>query len=173
MERKRGVGQTGRLSAVHWHHESGPQSHTKRKKPSHRVGSHMFIRFHRFSSRRLYTHADLLRTSTKICPGSTRTASSSSGLENSRQPRRSPLLTVVFATSFVLGSGLFAVYYFDARSAIHRYFLAPLLRHTLDAETGHKVAVKVLRSGLGPKDPLVDDQRLNCEVRSWSRGILS
>jgi hypothetical protein len=78
--------------------------------------------------------------------------------------RRSPVQSGLYATAFLLSTGLFAVYYFDARSALHRYFLTPLLRHTLDAETGHKIAVKVLKSGLGPKDPLLDDQRLELKV---------
>jgi hypothetical protein len=78
---------------------------------------------------------------------------------------RSPARSGVFATAIVLSTGLFAVYYFDARSSLHRYFLTPLLRHALDAETGHKVAVKVLKSGLGPRDPLPDDQRLETRVR--------
>ena len=77
---------------------------------------------------------------------------------------RSPLRTGLYATAFVLSTGLLAVYYLDARSALHRYFLTPLLRHTLDAEIGHKVAVKVLRSGLGPRDPLPDDHRLEFKV---------
>jgi dihydroorotate dehydrogenase len=78
--------------------------------------------------------------------------------------RSSPVRTSLYATAFLLSTGLFAVYYFDARSALHRYLLTPLLRHTLDAETGHKVAVKVLKSGLGPKDPLPDDHRLKFKV---------
>lgn len=80
-------------------------------------------------------------------------------------PPRSPILTGLYRTVFVLSTGLFAVYYFDARSAIHRYLLTPALRHTLDAETGHKVAVKVLRSSLGPRDPVPDDEKLSSEVR--------
>jgi dihydroorotate dehydrogenase len=80
-------------------------------------------------------------------------------------PPRSPILTGFYRTVFVLSTGLFAVYYFDARSAIHRYFLTPVLRYALDAETGHKVAVKVLRSGLGPRDPVPDDEKLKFEVR--------
>lgn len=79
-------------------------------------------------------------------------------------PHRSSALTGAYRTVFVLSAGLFAVYYFDARSALHRYILTPALRYTLDAETGHKVAVKVLRSGLGPRDPLSDDERLTSEV---------
>lgn len=68
-------------------------------------------------------------------------------------------------TTLVLVSGtVFAVYYFDSRSALHRYFVTPLLRYTLDPETSHKVAVKVLRSGFAPKDAGEDDERLSTEV---------
>ncbi|KAG5647449.1 hypothetical protein DXG03_009379 [Asterophora parasitica] len=77
--------------------------------------------------------------------------------------------TGLYATAFVLSTGLFAVYYFDARSALHRYILTPVLRHTLDAESGHKFAVKVLRSGLGPRDPCSDDVRLKSEL--WGQDI--
>ncbi|KAJ6518744.1 hypothetical protein C8R45DRAFT_884836 [Mycena sanguinolenta] len=76
---------------------------------------------------------------------------------------RTPIRNALYGTVFVLSTGLFAIYYFDARSAIHRYVIPPLLRHTLDAETGHKVAVKVLKSGLGPRDPVQDDARLKSE----------
>jgi dihydroorotate dehydrogenase len=83
-------------------------------------------------------------------------------------PTRTPLRTGLYATVFTLSAGLFAVYYFDARSALHRYLITPVLRYGLDAETGHKLAVKVLRSGLGPRDLLVDDERLRSEVRdNW------
>lgn len=83
---------------------------------------------------------------------------------NTTALRRSAAQSGLYATVVLLSTGLFAVYYFDARSALHRYLLTPLLRHTLDAETGHKVAVKVLKSGLGPRDPLPDDQRLEFKV---------
>ncbi|KAL5537240.1 URA9 [Sanghuangporus sanghuang] len=76
----------------------------------------------------------------------------------------------VVATTAVLVSGtLFAFYFFDARSAIHRYVFTPVLRYTLDPETSHKVAVKVLRSGLGPKDKGVDDERLRAEL--WGEAL--
>ncbi|OAX39276.1 hypothetical protein K503DRAFT_865554 [Rhizopogon vinicolor AM-OR11-026] len=84
------------------------------------------------------------------------TTSSSSSLSSAR--------TAVYATLFAASAGLFAVYYYDARSAMHRYVLTPALRHTFDAETGHKIAVKVLRSGLGPRDPVQDDERLRSEL---------
>ena len=75
-----------------------------------------------------------------------------------------PVRTGLYTTLFVVSTGLFAVYYFDSRSAVHRYVLTPLLRHLVDAETGHKIAVKVLRSGLGPKDTQADDEVLRFEV---------
>jgi len=80
---------------------------------------------------------------------------------------QSSIRTAVYVTLFAASAGLFAVYYYDARSAIHRYVLTPALRHTFDAETGHKIAVKVLRSGLGPRDPVRDDDRLQSEVDNY------
>ena len=70
----------------------------------------------------------------------------------------------IYSTLFVVSAGLFAVYYFDSRSAIHRYVFTPLLRHLVDAETGQKFAVKVLRSGLAPKDTQPDDEVLAFQV---------
>lgn len=68
------------------------------------------------------------------------------------------------AVTVLVGGSLFAVYYFDSRSAIHRYFFTPLIRNVLDPEVAHKVAVKVLKSGLAPRDMGVDDERLSTEV---------
>ncbi|KAJ6607519.1 Dihydroorotate dehydrogenase-domain-containing protein [Mycena sp. CBHHK59/15] len=82
---------------------------------------------------------------------------------------RTPIRTGLYGTVFALSAGLFAIYYLDARSAIHRYVFAPLLRYTLDAETSHKLAVKVLKSGLGPRDPLGDDVRLKSQL--WGQEI--
>jgi len=65
---------------------------------------------------------------------------------------------------FTLFAGLFTAYYFDARSAIHRYVLTPVLRCAFDAETGHKLAVKVLRSGLAPRDLIKDEDSLRSQV---------
>lgn len=76
-----------------------------------------------------------------------------------------PVRTGLYTTLFLVSTGLFAVYYFDSRSAIHRYVFTPLLRHLFDAETGHQIAVKVLRSGLAPKDTQSDDETLSFEVR--------
>ena len=70
------------------------------------------------------------------------------------------------ATAMVAGTTLFLVYFFDSRSAVHRFVIGPLLRTVLDAETSHKAAVKFLRSGWAPRDTGVDDECLAVEVGS-------
>ncbi|KAF8817543.1 hypothetical protein BYT27DRAFT_7199076 [Phlegmacium glaucopus] len=87
----------------------------------------------------------------------------------STQVKRTPIRTAVYTTAFVLSAGLLAVYYSDARSALHRYVLTPLLRNAFDPETGHKIAVKVLKSGLAPRDLTKDDKVLNCQI--WGQKI--
>lgn len=72
--------------------------------------------------------------------------------------------------SIALVSGtLFAAYYLDSRSALHRYVITPIMRHTLDPETAHKLAVKVLRTGWGPQDRGTDDVRLETKVCQCQR----
>ncbi|CAA7265121.1 unnamed protein product [Cyclocybe aegerita] len=82
---------------------------------------------------------------------------------------RSPAQTGLYTTAFVLSAGLFTVYYLDARSALHRYIITPIVRNVFDAETGHKLAVKTLKAGFAPKDPLLDDKLLGC--RMWGEQI--
>ena len=65
---------------------------------------------------------------------------------------------------FVVSAGLLGAYYLDSRSAIHRYVFNPMMRHLVDPETAQKIAVKVLRSGLAPKDTQEDDEVLHFEV---------
>jgi dihydroorotate dehydrogenase len=72
--------------------------------------------------------------------------------------------TIAYTTTAVVGTTLFAIYYADSRSAIHRYVVPPLSRVLLDAESAHKLALGVLRSGLGPRDQDKDDERLKVEV---------
>ena len=82
----------------------------------------------------------------------------------------------LYAATFAASAGLFAVYYLDARSALHEHIVNPILRNALDAETAHKLALKVLRSGFAPKDPLADDDRLAvhvCRVSSQRVNILN
>lgn len=68
-------------------------------------------------------------------------------------------------TALVLGTGLFIAYYYDSRSAIHRWVIPPLMRVTLEPETAHRLALRVLRSPLAPKDQGKDDEALKCMVR--------
>ena len=83
---------------------------------------------------------------------------------STQQPARSLGRTAAYGSLFVFSTGLFAIYYFDCRAALHKYVVTPVIRHTLDAEAGHKLAVRVLSSGLAPRDPVPDDEILKVEV---------
>ena len=86
---------------------------------------------------------------------------------SAQQPARSLGRTTAYASLFLVSTGLLAVYYFDCRAALHKYVVTPVIRHTLDAEAGHKLAVRVLSSGLAPRDPVADDEILKVEVRAY------
>ncbi|KAK7685102.1 hypothetical protein QCA50_011939 [Cerrena zonata] len=81
----------------------------------------------------------------------------------------SPLRTGLYASVFAISTGLFAVYYFDSRSAIHRYVFTPAIRYALDPEAGHKFALKVLASGLAPRDTQEDDEILKAHL--WDQQL--
>jgi dihydroorotate dehydrogenase len=83
-----------------------------------------------------------------------------SAIESASPYRRAACLTL-----FALTASLGTVYYFDSRAAIHRYLIAPVIRHALDPESSHKLAVSVLENSLGPRDMLTDDERLKTEVK--------
>jgi hypothetical protein len=78
-----------------------------------------------------------------------------------------------YATLFTLTTGLGIVYYFDSRAAIHRYLITPVIRNVLDPESSHKLAVSVLENGLGPRDMLPDDERLETEVKGTTLALPS
>ncbi|KAL1743215.1 Dihydroorotate dehydrogenase-domain-containing protein [Schizophyllum fasciatum] len=86
-------------------------------------------------------------------------------------PTSNALRTGAYATALALGAGLFGVYYFDARSSIHRYVVPPLVRALFDPETGHRLAVQGLRLGLGPTDREPDDARLAVEASLWGQAL--
>ncbi|CDO68192.1 hypothetical protein BN946_scf184938.g44 [Trametes cinnabarina] len=86
-------------------------------------------------------------------------------------PARSYVRTAAYASLLVVSTGLFAVYYFDCRAALHKYVVTPVIRYTLDPETGHKLAIRVLASGLAPRDPLSDDEFLKVEL--WGEQLSS
>lgn len=70
-----------------------------------------------------------------------------------------------YGTLFALTAAVGVLYYVDSRAAIHRYLITPLIRNALDPESAHKLAVSVLENGLGPRDMLPDDERLETEVK--------
>ncbi|KAH9931904.1 uncharacterized protein B0H18DRAFT_1083415 [Fomitopsis serialis] len=70
----------------------------------------------------------------------------------------------IYASVFVVSAGLFVAYYVDSRAAMHRYVIMPVLRTLLDAETSHKLALRVLGSGLAPRDTQTDDERLRTSL---------
>ncbi|KAM5544298.1 hypothetical protein V8D89_001958 [Ganoderma adspersum] len=86
-------------------------------------------------------------------------------------PARSVGRTTAYASLFLVSTGLFAIYYFDFRAALHKYVVTPVIRHTLDAEAGHKLAVCVLGSRLAPRDPVADDDILKVEL--WGEELAS
>lgn len=94
------------------------------------------------------------------CPTSFRAASTSTTASAT-----SRLRSFAYGTTVVIAGGAFVAYYSDSRSAIHQYVFAPLLRTVLDGEVAHKLALRMLRSGLHPKDRLDDDARLKVQVR--------
>lgn len=71
-----------------------------------------------------------------------------------------------YGTLFAFTTAVGAVYYFDSRAAIHRYLITPLIRNVLNPESVQKLAVSVLENGLGPRDMLPDDERLETEVKA-------
>jgi dihydroorotate dehydrogenase len=104
----------------------------------------------------------------RLAPAQSRTLSTS----HSSSASSSPLRTGLYAAGLLVSAGVLTVYYSDSRSAIHRYAVTPALRKIFDAETGHKIAVKALAYGLGPKDVVSDDERLSAQVYSFHQGFL-
>ncbi|KAG9081469.1 Dihydroorotate dehydrogenase (quinone), mitochondrial, partial [Ceratobasidium sp. 370] len=82
-----------------------------------------------------------------------------------RPSRADPgLRSALTASALVLGTGLFVAYYYDSRSAIHRWVIPPLMRATLDPEVSHRLAVRVLGTPFAPKDRGVNDDALKCII---------
>lgn len=66
---------------------------------------------------------------------------------------------------FALAAGTFGIaYYADSRSAIHRWILIPALKAFADPESAQKLAIKVLETGLAPRDMVDDDALLETEL---------
>ncbi|KAI0816987.1 dihydroorotate dehydrogenase [Trametes gibbosa] len=86
-----------------------------------------------------------------------------------RPPASSSARAAVYASLFVASTGVFAVYYFDARASFHKYIVTPVIRYTLDPERSHRFAVRALGSGLAPRDPVTDDEVLKVEL--WGQEL--
>ncbi|CDR88424.1 related to dihydroorotate dehydrogenase, mitochondrial precursor [Sporisorium scitamineum] len=66
---------------------------------------------------------------------------------------------------FALAAGTLGVaYYADSRSAIHRWIAIPALKAFLDPESAQKLAIKMLETGLAPRDLVDDDAVLETEL---------
>ncbi|TEB36652.1 dihydroorotate dehydrogenase [Coprinellus micaceus] len=94
-------------------------------------------------------------------PTSTRFASTQANTSSARN--------LLYGAAFAAGLGLFSIYYLDSRSALHRYILTPTLRALVDAETGHKIAVKALKYGVAAKDEGEDDAVIHSEI--WGEAV--
>ncbi|SNX85021.1 related to dihydroorotate dehydrogenase, mitochondrial precursor [Melanopsichium pennsylvanicum] len=66
---------------------------------------------------------------------------------------------------FALAAGTLGVaYYADSRSAIHRWIAIPALKAFADPESAQKLAIKMLETGLAPRDLVDDDAVLQTEL---------
>lgn len=66
---------------------------------------------------------------------------------------------------FALAAGTLGVaYYADSRSAIHRWIAIPALKAFADPESAQKLAIKMLETGLAPRDLVDDDAVLEAEL---------
>lgn len=66
---------------------------------------------------------------------------------------------------FALAAGTLGIaYYADSRSAIHRWVAIPALKAFADPETAQKLAIKLLETGLAPRDLVDDDAVLETEL---------
>ncbi|KAK9455536.1 Dihydroorotate dehydrogenase-domain-containing protein [Dipodascopsis uninucleata] len=66
--------------------------------------------------------------------------------------KAAPVRNFAINTILIVGLAAGAYYATDSRSAIHRYFIVPLLRWTTDAETAHRFAIEAMKAGVYPVD---------------------
>jgi dihydroorotate dehydrogenase len=72
----------------------------------------------------------------------------------------------VSTTILLGGTAALVAYYYDSRSALHEHVAMPLIRLVADAETGHKMSIKLLSAPawMRPRDRGVDGEELQAEV---------
>ncbi|KAF9345651.1 Dihydroorotate dehydrogenase (quinone), mitochondrial, partial [Mortierella sp. NVP85] len=76
-------------------------------------------------------------------------------------------INFILGTSMVVAGVVGISYGFDSRASIHKYVFVPLLHWTMDPETAHQVGIKLLKTGLSPRDTQEDDPSL--EVKLWNK----
>ena len=84
----------------------------------------------------------------------------------SRYANRSLPRRFISTTILLGGTAALVAYYYDSRSALHEHVAMPLIRLVADAETGHKLSIKLLGapSWMRPRDRGVDGEELQAEV---------
>ena len=99
----------------------------------------------------------------RLTPNLRRYASSTPSL-----PRR-----FLSTTLFIATGTLFIAYYYDSRSIIHEHVAMPLIRFTMDPETGHRLATRLLSLDrwARPRDRGVDGKQLGTEVSILSASM--
>ncbi|CAO1629201.1 unnamed protein product [Parajaminaea phylloscopi] len=101
---------------------------------------------------------------TPAAPGSTPSVIPSTPKSKSRSSSSRPLGKIASYSLFLFGSTFLLTYYLDARSAIHRWVAMPFLHTFLDPEEAQKLAIRLLQSGLAPRDYTGDDPSLQTEL---------
>jgi len=103
------------------------------------------------ASRRSLSTAHCYRTYTSLSNGS---------------PSSSRLRDALRAGIYAAGALATVAYVYDSRSAVHEHVAMPVLRTLTDAETSHKLAVKLLgmTSWVRPKDRGSDAESIQTEV---------
>ena len=101
---------------------------------------------------------------TRHPPRSFRSLTSASTSAYASRPT-STFRRAAYGSLFALTAAVGVVYYLDSRAAIHRHLITPFIRNVLDPESAHKLAVSVLENGLGPRDMIPDNERLETEVK--------
>ncbi|UZJ52674.1 hypothetical protein CBS101457_001994 [Exobasidium rhododendri] len=93
---------------------------------------------------------------------STSTALSTRSLFTKRKPR--PFYKAFVWTLLAFGATFGVAYHLDSRSAVHRWIAIPVLQAATDPETAQKLAIKLLATGVMPRDMVADDEILSAEV---------
>lgn len=65
--------------------------------------------------------------------------------------QKTPLKSSFGGLFSVIGCGILTYYVFNAKSSVHEYVFAPLIRNVMDAEESHNFVIKLMSYGLFPR----------------------